>query len=199
MKKALALALALLVATPAWADYRFNPYTGKLDYYETGMEDAPSDNSLYARKNAGWEAVSVEETDPIYSAWIASNPTSGTNTGDQTLPTARAISFTFDGNYASPTVASIASCIAPYSGTITGWKIIEVNGTSSSIVLTIKNNGSAISGTEKPTLSSASTNTDTSLTTWTTSVAKGDVITAYVDSASTGVLFTCSLYVEATS
>lgn len=38
MKKALALALALLVATPAWADYRYNPYTGKLDYYEKSEE-----------------------------------------------------------------------------------------------------------------------------------------------------------------
>ena len=38
MKKALALALALLVATPAWADYRHNPYTGKLDYYEKSEE-----------------------------------------------------------------------------------------------------------------------------------------------------------------
>jgi hypothetical protein len=111
----------------------------------------------------------------------------------------RAVTFTFDGNYASPTVGSTASCVMGYDGSFTGWKIIEEAGTSSSIILTIKKNGSAISGTEKPTLSSASSATDTSLTTWTTSFSKGDVIQAYVDSASTGVKYVCSLYAEATT
>jgi len=119
---------------------------------------------------------------------------SGTNTGDRNK---RAVTFTFDGNYASPEAATIASCVMGYSGTFTGWKIIDVNGTSSNIVLTIKKNGDAISGTEKPTLSGASSNSDTDLTTWTTAFSQGDIITAYVDSASTGVLYTCSVYAEA--
>lgn len=34
MRQVLALAFVLLTATPAYADYRHNPYTGKLDYYE---------------------------------------------------------------------------------------------------------------------------------------------------------------------
>ena len=42
--------------------YKFNPLTGKLDYYESGtssggLTDAPSDGSKYARKDAGWVAV----------------------------------------------------------------------------------------------------------------------------------------------
>ena len=111
----------------------------------------------------------------------------------------RVVTFTFDGNYASPAVGSTASCVMGYDGSFTGWKTIEEAGTSSSIVLTIKKNGSAISGTEKPTLSSASSATDTSLTTWTTSFSKGDVIQAYVDSASTGVKYVCALYATASS
>jgi hypothetical protein len=42
--------------------YKFNPLTGKLDYYESGtsgggLTDAPSDGSKYARQDAGWVAV----------------------------------------------------------------------------------------------------------------------------------------------
>lgn len=111
----------------------------------------------------------------------------------------RTITFTFDGNYASPAVATTASCVMGYDGSFTGWKIINEDGTNASVVLTIKKNGSAISGTEKPTLSTQATNTDTALTTWTVAFAKGDVIQAYVDSASTGIKYVCSLYAEASS
>lgn len=176
MKKILLLALALLLPSVAFADYRYNPYTGKLDYYEAGMEEAPEDGSQYVRSDGAWEEVTI--------------PAGTIN---------RVATITFDGNYASPAVGSTASCVMGYDGTFTGWKIIEEAGTSSSIVLTINKNGSAISGTEKPTLSSASSATDTSLTTWTTSFVKGDVIQAYVDSASTGVKYVCSLYSEATT
>lgn len=107
---------------------------------------------------------------------------------------ARAISFTFDGGGIVPEVGAVATVIMPNSGSFTGWKIIESNGTSSSIVLTIKKNGVAISGTENPTLSSATTNEDLSLTTWIASFVKGDVITASIDSVATGITFICSLY-----
>ena len=142
IRRILALALALVVCTPAWADYRYNPYTGKLDYYEAGMDEAPSDGSQYARKNASWEAVTIP---------------AGT--------TKRTVTFTFDGNYASPSAATTASAVMGYDGSFTGWKIINEAGTNASMVLTIKKNGSAISGTEKPTLATQSTNTDTALTT----------------------------------
>lgn len=129
--------------------------------------------------------------DPLLGEYRESDVTAGTPK--------RVLTFTFDGNYASPTVGSTASCVMGYDGSFTGWKIIEEAGTSSSIILTIKKNGSAISGTEKPSLASASSATDSSLTTWTVSFVKGDVIQAYVDSASTGIKYVCALYAEASS
>jgi len=146
--------------------------------------------------NSGSGNIDAGTNNITTTGTITGSNLSGTNTGDRNK---RAVTFTFDGNYASPEVATIASCVMGYSGTFTGWKIIDVNGTSSNIVLTIKKNGDAISGTEKPTLSGASSNSDTDLTTWTTEFSQGDIITAYVDSASTGVLYTCSVYAEASS
>jgi hypothetical protein len=50
-----------------------------------------------------------------------------------------------------------------------------------------------IAGTEKPTLSSALKNQDTSLTTWTTAVAAGDILRFNVDSATTVTRVTLSI------
>lgn len=82
----------------------------------------------------------------------------------------------------------------PYAFTVTGWYIMaDVSG---SIVVDIWKDTFAnfpptvadtVTGTEKPTLSSAQTNSDTSLTTWSTGVnfAAGDVVRFKVDSATT--------------
>lgn len=78
----------------------------------------------------------------------------------------------------------------PRAATVTGWKIVA--NASGSIVVDVKRctysgfpTTSSIAGSEKPTLSSAQKNEDTSLTTWTTSLAEGDWLEFYVDSAST--------------
>lgn len=81
----------------------------------------------------------------------------------------------------------------PYAGTITGWYISETSSTpvTGSIVVDVWKDTSGnypptvsdtIAGTEKPTLSSAKLNSDTTLTTWTTSVSVGDCIGFTVDS-----------------
>ena len=184
MKLIFPLLFATMLCSPAYAgkDYAQRFPTGtSLEVYTPnnpppGIGEAPIDGAQYVRSDGAWEEATIPAGTP-----------------------SRTVSFTFDGNYASPSAASIASCVMGYDGAFTGWKIINVAGTSSSIVLTIKKNGTAISGSEKPTLSSASTNTDTNLTTWTTSFVKGDVITAYVDSASTGISYTCSLYATASN
>lgn len=83
--------------------------------------------------------------------------------------------------------------VLPYACIIKGFRITEVSGTpiAGSIVIDVWKDTTAnypptvadtIAGTEKPTLTSAKTNSDTSLTTWTTSCAKGDCIGYYVDS-----------------
>lgn len=91
----------------------------------------------------------------------------------------------------------------PFAGTIQRWTI-TANASGSAVVTISKATYAnfptmtAISGTEKPTLSSAQKNEDTSLTTWTTSLAQGDVLRASVDSASTITSLTITLWVQRT-
>lgn len=70
-----------------------------------------------------------------------------------------------------------------YDGTITGWNV--TSDVSWSIVFDIKRSGVSIAGTEKPTLSSQSSNSDLTLTTWTTAITAWDELEFIVDSAST--------------
>ena len=75
----------------------------------------------------------------------------------------------------------------PYLGTIVGWKLVADTATSTVVDLW-KSNGSiptisdTITGTAKPTLSTAQLATSTTLTGWTTSVSPDDVFLLYVDS-----------------
>jgi len=185
MKKALALALALLVATPAWADYRYNPYTGKLDYYEAGMEEAPIDGSQYVRSDGAWEEVTTP----------AGTPGRG--------PSA---TFSNAGMVLTASTKTLPIRI-PYSGTITGWTI--TSDVSGSCVVNVwkdtyanspPTEADAIAGTEKPTLSSASKNQDLSLTTWTTTtVTEGDMIIFNIESATTVTAVFVELHVTAST
>lgn len=88
-----------------------------------------------------------------------------------------------DGGGSAITTGSKGVKYIPWDCTITGWDIrSDVSG---SCVFDIKRSGSSIAGTEKPTLSSASSNSDLALSTWTTSLSAGDVIEFVVDSTST--------------
>lgn len=77
----------------------------------------------------------------------------------------------------------------PYAAKVVGWKIVaDVSG---SIVVDFKTSTYAgfpttasIAGTEKPTLSAAQKNEDTTITTW-SDFAAGDMVEINVDSAST--------------
>jgi hypothetical protein len=76
-----------------------------------------------------------------------------------------------------------------FAATITGWYARQ-NGTSNSIVATVQhcpagsNTWTAISGTEKPTLSAVGFNSDLTLTTWTvTTLSPFDSLRVSVDSA----------------
>jgi hypothetical protein len=78
----------------------------------------------------------------------------------------------------------------PFGGTVTGWTITsDVSGSAVVDIRRATYSGfptfSSIAGSELPTLSSAQKNQDLSLTTWTTSLAQGDVLRAIVNSAST--------------
>lgn len=80
----------------------------------------------------------------------------------------------------------------PYNCTITGWDIFADQVGSCVIDLWkdtyanfSPNISDSITGSEKPTLSSAQKNQDNSLSTWTTSISAGDIIAFNVDSATT--------------
>lgn len=73
--------------------------------------------------------------------------------------------------------------VVPFTGTITGWVIATKDGTSQTVTLNVSKatysnvpTFTDIDGSEPITLSSATKNTDTSLSTWTTSVTEGDHI-----------------------
>lgn len=96
---------------------------------------------------------------------------------------ADAFGITVDGAGSVITTGSKGTRYIESDCTITGWDIrSDISG---SCVFNIKRSGVSISGTEKPTLSGASSNQDLALSTWTTSLTAGDVIEFVVDSAST--------------
>ena len=100
--------------------------------------------------------------------------------------------ITIDGGGSPITTGEKGSIVIPYNGTITGW-VITSDVTGSTVIDLWKDtydnypttSGDTITGTEKPTLSSQIKNRDLTLTSWTTNVTAGDVITFNVDSAST--------------
>jgi len=88
----------------------------------------------------------------------------------------------------------------PFACTINSWTILGKE--AGSCVVDVKRctyagfpSTSSIAGTEKPTLSTAQKNQDTSLSTWTTSLASGDILEFVVDSASTVTRITLYLNV----
>lgn len=109
------------------------------------------------------------------------------------------LSFIIDGNGAVISAGASGSKPVPYNCTITGWEI--VSNTSGSAVVDIKKSTYAswdtfasIAGTEKPTLTIAKKNTDTSLTTWTTTLTAGDRIQAGVSSSDINGVVIVTLY-----
>lgn len=102
----------------------------------------------------------------------------------------RSLVFTVGSGGSVPATGVAGYLVVPFSGTIDRWDIVA--DASGSIVLDVWKRAGAIptvthtiAGSEKPTLSSAQIGSDTNLTTWTTSVAAGDVFGINIDSVST--------------
>ncbi len=118
----------------------------------------------------------------------------------------RSVVLVLDGGGQAISTGIKADLRVPYAGTITGWEIVA--NASGSIVIDVWKDTYAnfpptvadtITGTEKPTLSSASKNQDLTLSTWTTSITAGDWLRFNVDSASTVTRVTLSIMVDASS
>lgn len=108
-------------------------------------------------------------------------------------PTPVTISISFNGN-GSPLSAGIIPGIIreiPYDMTITGWRLLADQ--AGDLVLDVWKStyatyppiaSGSITGSEKPTLSSAIKNQDLSLSTWNTALSAGDILIFNIDSAS---------------
>jgi len=102
-----------------------------------------------------------------------------------------AIVVTIDGGGAEIADGVAGEVEIPFAGTVAGWTIVADQ--EGSIVVDVNKTTYAgypgslasIAGTEKPTLSSAQKNRDLTLSTWTTAIAKGDVLQFEVDSCTT--------------
>ena len=110
----------------------------------------------------------------------------------------RTLNFVIDGGGEIITTGTKGYATVDVNYTVQSWYIYsEISG---SIVVDVKRANNAnfptttsIAGTELPTLASAQKNSDTNLTTWTTSLIAGDVLEFVVNSVSTVTRVTVSL------
>lgn len=111
-----------------------------------------------------------------------------------------------DGGGVAITTGVKADLVVPYNCTVLGWDIF--GNASGSIVVDVWKDTYAnfpptvadtITGTEKPTLSSAAKNQDTSLSSWTTTLSRNEILRFNVDSAATVTRVTLSLRVKRTA
>jgi hypothetical protein len=135
----------------------------------------------------GGKAVRRNSGDSAFEAFTPLEASDLTNTKKGSFGIA------ITGAAAPITTGLKGTLVMPYAGTITGWQIFETSSTpiSTNTVVDVwldtyanypPTSGDSIAGTEKPTLTNQTKNEDTSLSTWSTSVAAGDVIAFNVDS-----------------
>lgn len=148
----------------------------------------------------------IEATQTGTNRWTLRTIGTSGGSGGTNNQNRRSITLTLDGGGSVITTGIKADVRIPYSGTITGWEIVA--NASGSIVIDVWKDTYAnfpptvadtIAGTEKPTLSAATKNQDTSLSTWTTSVTAGDWIRFNVDSVSTVTRVHLSIQIEASA
>ena len=113
------------------------------------------------------------------------------------------VGATFDGGGSPPTVGSVGYFVCQFSGTIDQWSIIADQSGSAVVDVwkaagSIPVNADSIAGSEKPTLSAAQLASDTSLSTWTTTVAAGDVFGFEIESVSTCTRLTVEVRIKET-
>ncbi|MDW8267669.1 MAG: hypothetical protein RMN24_00755, partial [Anaerolineae bacterium] len=115
----------------------------------------------------------------------------------------RTLNFIIDGGGAVITTGSKGYVVVDFAATAVSWTILAAQ--SGSIVVDVRRatyatfpTTSSIAGTEKPTLTSAQKNQDTSLTTWST-IAAGDILEFVVESVATVTRVTVSIRLEQTA
>lgn len=115
------------------------------------------------------------------------------------------IQFIIDGGGSAITTGIKGDIMIPFNCSVLGWDI--VGDTSGSIVVDVWKDtyanfpptvGDSITGSEKPTLSSATKNQDLTLSSWTTTFSRNDWLRFNVDSASTLTRVTIVIRVKRT-
>jgi hypothetical protein len=121
---------------------------------------------------------------------------------------ARSVGITIDGGGGAITTGTKGFVPVEFSGTILSNTLLSTDAavTSGSIVIDVwkvpfasypPTVANTITASAKPTLSSATSSQDTTLTGWTTSIVAGDILGFHVDSATTVTRVTLSLFVQA--
>jgi hypothetical protein len=124
------------------------------------------------------------------------------NTGSCLVPN-KTVVMVIDGGGSAITTGVKGYLPIPYTGIIKSWKLLADQ--AGSIVIDVWKDtyenypptvADTIAGSEKPTLSAATKNEDTALTTWNTNIRSGDILGFNVDSASTVTKVTLTLTID---
>lgn len=116
------------------------------------------------------------------------------------------LQFVVDGGGTAITTGVKGDLVIPYNCTILGWDVLA--DTSGSIVIDVWKDTYAnfpptvadtIAGSEKPTITSATKNQDTALSSWTTSLTRNDILRFNVDSCATITRVTLNIRVKRTA
>lgn len=177
---------------------------------QDGSNDSPDE--VVEKVNKGKPLIKKERVEGLadierIAKENAFNPTMGPSFSDlrdlQSQITANkkvTINYIIDGGGSALTTGVKGFVEIPYAMTITGWQIFADQ--SGSVVVDVWKDSYAnfpptvadtITGSEKPTLSSAQNNQDLSLSTWNTSLTAGDILAYNVDSISTITRVTVSI------
>ncbi len=153
---------------------------------------AATDNQVMRRSGTAvaWGAVNLASSDAVTGVLPNANLSTQAKT--------HVITLIIDGGGSVITTGNKGYVSCPYTGTITGAKLLSIDGTgpatAGSIVVDVWKDTYAnfpptvadtITAAAKPTLSAANKSDDTTLTGWTTAVTAGDVFGFNVDSATT--------------
>lgn len=116
------------------------------------------------------------------------------------------LQFVVDGGGTAITTGVKGDLVIPYNCTVLGWDVLA--DTSGSIVIDVWKDTYAnfpptvadtIAGSEKPTITSATKNQDTSLSSWTTTLTRNDILRFNVDSCTTITRVTLNIRVKRTA
>lgn len=178
---------ALGTGTVSWSDL-FLASGGVINFANGDVLVTHSSNTLaFTGASSGY----------TFDANVATTGTFTKNGNDVTVGT---VTYVIDGGGSTITTGSKGFLQIPFACTVNNWTIVADQ--SGSIVVDVKRatysgfpTTSSIAGSEKPTLSSVQKNQDLSLSTWTTSIAAGDILEFNVDSVTTVQRVTLALQV----